>query len=301
MPLSPTFPDIASLDLYVSVIELGSLSRAAVAHGVAQASASGRIRHMERQLGLTLLERSPAGSTPTDDGVVVAGWAQNILRAAQELEAGLVALKSPHTERLRVSSSFTIAEYLLPMWLERLSRSHPDDSVALKVANSTAVLASLRAGEADIGFVETPTATPGMHERVVAHDELVTVVAPSHSWASRSRVPLRALVATPLIMREEGSGTREALDAHLRDRDLPPPQSVLELGSTSAVRSAVANGNSPTVISRLAVATDLTSGQLIEVNVTDLNIRRRLRAVWMRGRTPPPLAQDLLELADQAP
>lgn len=298
MVLSPSFPDIASLDLYVSVIELGSLSKAAAAHGVAQPSASGRIRHLERQLGITLLSRSPSGSTPTDAGVVVAGWAQTILQAAQELEAGLVALKTPHSDRLRVAASFTIAEYLLPSWLERVSRQHPDDTVSLQVANSTDVLGRLRSGDADIGFVETPTVTPDMDEQVVAHDELVAVVAPCHPWAQRHEVPLQALVATPLIMRERGSGTREALEASLRDRDLPAPQSVLELGSTSAVRAAVANGNSPTVISRLAVATDLAAGQLIEVNVVDLEIKRRLRAVWMRGSTLPGLATDLLNQSD---
>lgn len=298
MVLSPSFPDIASLDLYVSVIELGSLSRAAAAHGVAQPSASGRIRHLERQLGLVLLERSPSGSVPTDAGVVVAGWAQTILQAAQQLETGLVALKSPHSERLRVAASFTIAEYLLPSWLERISRQHPDDNVSLHVANSANVLDRLRNHEADIGFVETPTDTPDMAEQVVAYDELVTVVAPGHPWAARPEVPLQALVAMPLIMREQGSGTREALDATLRDRDLPAPQSVLELGSTSAVRSAVANGNSPTVISRLAVASDLANGQLIEVNVADLEVRRRLRAVWLRGQPLPAIAHDLLAQAD---
>ena len=85
MPLGPSFPELASLDLFVSVVELGSVSRAAAAHGVAQPSASSRIRHLERQLGMILLERSPSGSIPTDAGVVVAGWAEAILRSAHEL------------------------------------------------------------------------------------------------------------------------------------------------------------------------------------------------------------------------
>ena len=85
MPLPPTFPELASLDLFVSVIELGSVSQAAAAHGVTQPSASSRIKHLERQLGMQLLDRGPGGSRPTDAGVVVAGWAEGILRAAHEL------------------------------------------------------------------------------------------------------------------------------------------------------------------------------------------------------------------------
>ena len=173
MPLPASFPELASLDLFVSVIELGSVSRAAEAHGIAQPSASSRIKHLERQLGMQLLDRGPGGSTPTDAGVVVAGWADTILRAAHELEVGLSAFRAEQTGRLRISASFTIAEYLLPQWLDRFSRDHPRDSVALEVANSTTVIDRLRHGAADLGFIETPSELTGLNEQIVGHDELV--------------------------------------------------------------------------------------------------------------------------------
>ena len=295
MPLPASFPELASLDLFVSVIELGSVSRAAEAHGIAQPSASSRIKHLERQLGMQLLDRGPGGSTPTDAGVVVAGWADTILRAAHELEVGLSAFRAEQTGRLRISASFTIAEYLLPQWLDRFSRDHPRDSVALEVANSTTVIDRLRHGAADLGFIETPSELTGLNEQIVGHDELVTVVAPSHPWATRGSVPVEALAATPLVMREAGSGTREALEQALRDLGLGKPSAVLELGSTSAVRAAVVHGNAPTVISRLAVAAELSTGQLIEIQVPDLRIGRDLRAVWPSGSGLPTLAQALLD------
>jgi len=295
MPLPASFPELASLDLFVSVIELGSVSRAAEAHGIAQPSASSRIKHLERQLGMQLLDRGPGGSTPTDAGVVVAGWADTILRAAHELEVGLSAFRAEQTGRLRISASFTIAEYLLPQWLDRFSRDHPRDSVALEVANSTTVIDRLRHGAADLGFIETPSELTGLNEQTVGHDELVTVVAPSHPWATRGSVPVEALAATPLVMREAGSGTREALEQALRDLGLGKPSAVLELGSTSAVRAAVVHGNAPTVISRLAVAAELSTDQLIEIQVPDLRIGRDLRAVWPSGSGLPTLAQALLD------
>ena len=102
------------------------------------------------------------------------------------------------------------------------------------------------------------------------------------------------LVETPLVMREKGSGTREALEQVLKEAGHGLPISVLELGSTSAVRSAVLSGNSPTVISRLAVASEIDGGQLVEVRVTGLKIERDLRAVWPSGKPLPKLASDLL-------
>jgi DNA-binding transcriptional LysR family regulator len=294
MPLGPSFPELASLDLFVSVVELGSVSRAAATHGVAQPSASGRLRTLERQLGMKLLDRSPSGSVPTDAGVLVAGWAEAILRAAHELRAGLSAIQAEQAGRLRVAASFTIAEYLLPQWLDAFSREHPGDSIALAVANSTSVIARVRSGDADLGFIETPLATPDLDELTVAHDELIAVVAPGHPWATQGSVPVEALAATPLVTREAGSGTREALEAALAARGLGSPIAVLELGSTSAVRSAVVHGNSPTVISRLAVAADIDAGTLIEIAVSGLSIRRDLRAVWPRRSPLPPLAAQLL-------
>jgi len=294
MPLGPSFPEIASLDLFVSVVELGSVSAAARAHGVAQPSASSRLKHLERQLGLQLLDRSPTGTSPTDAGVVVAGWAEQILRAAHELDAGLSAFRAEQVGRLRIAASFTIAEYLLPQWLHRFATEHPADSVALEVANSSTVIERLRAGDADLGFIETPSVVDDLEARVVEHDQLVAVVAPGHPWAGGSAVPVEALAATPLVTREAGSGTREALEAALTDQGLAAPPSVLELGSTSAVRSAVLLGNSPTVISRLAVADELDAGSLVEVAITGLAISRDLRAVWSPTHPLPPLANDLL-------
>ena len=296
MPLSASFPDLTALDLFTTVIEVGSLGKAAKVHGIAQPSVSSRIRNLERQLGVTLLERTTTGCIPTSDGIVVSGWADEILRAAHDLEAGLIALKAEQSGQLRIAASYTIAEYLLPAWLGRFAREHPRDAVSLDVENSTNVLSQLERGEADVGFIETPTATPSMDEVVVGHDQLIAVVPPGHPWAkSRFRVSLEELAKTPLVMREKGSGTREALEQALANEGHGAPVSVLELGSTSAVRSAVLTGNSPTVISRLAVAAEVESGQLIEARVTGLKIERDLRAVWPANRSLPKLAAALLD------
>ncbi|NNE74844.1 MAG: LysR family transcriptional regulator, partial [Acidimicrobiales bacterium] len=152
----------------------------------------------------------------------------------------------------------------------------------------------VRSGASDLGFIETPLAVADLGQRVVANDQLVTVVAPDHPWATRATIPVEALAATPLVTREPGSGTREALEAVLRERRLGAPTSVLELGSTSAVRAAVLRGNAPTVISRLAVAAELDAGTLVEIDVGDLVIQRDLRAVWSPRTQLPPLATDLL-------
>ncbi len=299
MVLSPSTPELAALDLFVSTVELGSLSKAAAVHQIAQPSASSRIRSLERRLDLTLLERSPGGSVPTAAGSLVAGWAEQVLQAANQLTAGVAALKASQSGRLRISSSLTIAEYLLPTWLEAFLRNRPEDSIELQVHNSATVLRRLEDQDTDLGFIESSLTATGMNEHVVARDRLIVVVARNHPWTKRRAVSLDTLAATALILRERGSGTRDALESALTDLGHDSPTSALELGSNAAVRAAVLAGHSPTVLSDRAVEADLAAGSLIQIDVPGLHIERRLRAVWPKHRKLSPLAAQLLaELPD---
>lgn len=300
MPVPPDAPTIASLDLFLSVVRLGSLSAAAQEHGIAQPSASERMRHLERQVGVELLTRGPNGSVPTDAGVLVAEWAEPVLAAFGELRSAIAALGSAGAN-LRVAASYTIAEHLLPRWLGGVHAAHPGTHVELEVVNSAAVLERVRAGDARLGFIEAPGTTAGLRSRTVGHDELVVVVAPAHAWATR-RAPLSVsqLAAMPLILREHGSGTREALVAALDAHGARLAPAVLELGSTAAVRAAVEDGAAPAVLSRLAVADALASGRLVAVAVADIDLGRALRAVWLPGTTREPAMQHLLTIAGAA-
>jgi DNA-binding transcriptional LysR family regulator len=278
------FPDLASLSVFVSVVELGSLSRAAAAHGVSQPSASERIRNLERKLGVPLLARSPRGSLPTPEGVLVAEWSAAVLAAADQLRAGVASLAKPSGGHLTVAASYTIAEHLLPRWLGVLHAKHPNVAVALDVVNSSVVLERVRDGAADVGFIESPGSTGGLAGRVVGSDELVVVVPAEHPWVKR-RTPISPaeLVATPLVLRESGSGTRDSLLVALSALDLGPPAAALELGSTASVKAAVVAGSGPAVLSRVAVEAEVRSGRLSVVPVDGLDLQRTLRAVWRRG------------------
>ena len=119
-------------------------------------------------------------------------------------------------------------------------------------------------------------------------DALVVVVAPSHPWARRKR-PLSAtdLAAAPLVLREVGSGTREVLESALSSLHLSVT-ALVELGSTTAIKSAVLSGTGPGVLSRLAVESDLTANRLVAVPLEGLSLDRSIRAVWLRDRPSPP-------------
>ena len=291
-------PDVESLQLLVLVGEHGSLTSAAAVAGISQPSASKRMSAFERRLGLTLLDRSRRGSALTPSGVVVCGWAQRVLDQMSVLVDGVAALRREHTPQLSLAASLTVAEHLLPVWLGDLRRIAPELHVGLQVVNSSRVCELVSREGVELGFVESPGGLRGLRSRVVASDRLMLVVAPDHPWARRRRpVGAAELAATALISREPGSGTRETADRALVAAGFRPVTPLLELGSGTAVRSAVAAGAGPALLSELVVAPDLAAGVLTEVPTTEVDLGRTLRAVWRAGARPSGRAADLLLVA----
>lgn len=302
MPLSPRVSDLTNFELLLSVAELGSIGRAARAHGMSQPAASVRLRQLETMVGVPLLTRGARGAQLTTAGHLVVTWAQPVVKGAADLDAGIAAVQAQRDSKVRISASMTVAEYLMPRWLIALRGVDPHTVAALTSGNSTEVAAQVLAGEVDIGFIEGPRVAEGLQSRDVARDELVLVVAPSHSWAKRRRRPDAAEVATtPLVSREQGSGTRDAWEQALRehvDGDFAAP--VLEVSSTTAIKAAAVGGIGPAVLSVRAVKTELAEGTLVRVTVPNLDLSRLLRAVWPAGQTLRGPARDLLAIALRA-
>jgi DNA-binding transcriptional LysR family regulator len=295
MPLPPAFADLTGFDLLLSVARLGSVGRAAAAHHISQPAASARLRELERRVGVTLLHRSPRGSTLTGTGALVADWARVAVDAADALATGVAALRATQESRLAVAASQTVAEYLLPRWLVALRTGHPGLAVTLRAANSADVAAAVLAGAVELGFVEGPDAPAGLHAETVATDRLAVVVAPGHPWSKRRRgVTPAELAGTPLVSREAGSGTRRAFEEALAPLTAAAP--LLELSSTTAIKHAVAAGSGPAVLSSLAVVAELAAGTLVAVP-TAMSLHRQLRAVWPAAGQLIGPAHDLYAIA----
>lgn len=290
-------PDIGALDLLLSVARLGSLGRAALAHDISQPAAGSRIKHLEDLLGLALIKRSPLGSRLTEEGALVADWAQDVISAATALDEGITALRAGKLGRVQIAASLTISEYMVPSWLSDLRARRPDATVSLRVVNSTEVSRLVLSGEIELGFVEGPDVPAGLDSRVVGHDSLILVVDPAHPWARHDRPVMAAeLAQTPLVQRETGSGTRETIESALGG-PLEMVAPIVELSSTTAIKAAVTAGVGPAVLSALAVSDELRRSRLSPVEVIGVDMTRRLRAVWVAGRRLGAESRDVLAVA----
>ena len=182
------------------------------------------------------------------------------------------------------------------MWIAALRERYPDVQVAISVVNSAEVISQVRHGHFHVGFIETPHVPVQLNAQIVQEDELFVVISPHHPWASRTgRVSLQELAETPLVVREPGSGTFEALQEHLTGLDVATPAQVLN--SIADVRVAVASGAGPAVMSELAVRDQLANGNLLRVPLEGDKITRPLTAIWSGHRRPPRLAHELTTIA----
>jgi len=273
---------IPALRLLVALSEAQSLSAAGRLIDMAQPNASRTIALMERRIGVRIIERSQRGSTLTQDGRLMASWAQEALDSLERFTLASQALVGSGEAMVSVGASQTVAEYLAPLWISRLRSTHPRITVVLHMHNSEQVVHGVTNGTFDIGFIESPNIPRHLNLANILEDQLKVVVSPEHDWARFTElgtiITLNELAATPLVVRESGSGTRALLDEVLSHHKRAHP--ISELNSTSAIIRAAREGIGPAVLSSLAAEEEIKSGRLISVPLASKPLRRILRAAW---------------------
>ena len=289
-------PDLFALRALLWVAASGSLNTAAKKLGVSQQAISVRLRKLEKSLQVALLDRSPRGSVLTSDGEIVCTWAQNLLDSVESFTNAVGSLQAEHGDQLRVAASLTIAEHLLPNWLTRWRCGWGNDELKVHfiAANTRDVITEVKSGRVDLGFIESFNVPPNFGSRTVGQDEILVVAPPSHPWSKAGKISLTEVSRTALVLRESGSGTRQAFEDALGKAGFHltiPPAAVLT--TTLGLRNTIAVGNSPGVLSSLAVQEDLAKGRLVQVDITGFQILRPLTAIW-QGERPTKLARDLL-------
>jgi DNA-binding transcriptional LysR family regulator len=253
---------------------------------VSQPAVSKQLRQLERSLGASLFDRLPKGVRPTAAGELLAGYARRIFALEAEAAEALAELRGLRRGSLSVGASTTIGVYLLPEVFVRYRRAYPDVRMHMEVANSEVIRRRLVEGAIDVGLTEGIVEGDELDSTVFLRDELVPIAAPGHPLARRKRpVPAATLCREPFVVRETGSGTKSVVERALAERGLSVTP-VMSLGSTEAIKRAVAAGVGIAIVSRLTVQQELQLGRLVVLRVPDLPINRPLHRLTLRGRQP---------------
>ena len=235
------------LRVFAAVAEHHSFSRAATALHISQPAVSKAVRELERQLDLTLIERTAvapaAGRTVrlSESGQALFDHARGIFaleRAAADDIRARVELKRG---RLTLGASTTVAGYWLPAYLAEFARRHPGIQLQMRVGNTQSVAQSLIDCEIDLALVEGPVSDARISPTLWREDELDVIARPG-TFQAQGGPPTRAELGSQVwLLREPGSGTREVTDRIMRDLGLAPERTV-EIGSNEGIARAVAAG-----------------------------------------------------------
>ena len=290
------------LSLFRAVAEAGGFSRAAERIHVSQPAISMQVAELEEQLGLTLFHRSGRGVKLTGAGKLLLGYAQRLAALAVEAEQAMAEVKGLRRGHLAIGASTTIGVYLLPDLLGEYRQRHPDIDLQFDIANTEDIQRRLVDGTLDAGLTEG--LPPDCHELetvIFLRDQLVPIARPDHPRLNADSKPLtlRQLCAEPMIVREPGSGTREVIDRALAKRGQRLQRPSLVLGSTEAIKRAVAAGLGVAIVSHLTIQTELAAGQLAVLRVQGFQLTRPLHRVCWRNREPDPATLAFLALLDQ--
>ncbi|HEY8047862.1 MAG TPA: LysR family transcriptional regulator [Ramlibacter sp.] len=270
---------LRQLEVFAAVARGGTTRAAADEISRSQSAASNALGELEGALGVELFDRVGKKLVINENGRALLPRAAAILEQAQETET---LFSAPHAAPLRLAASYTIGEYLLPELIGQWKGLHPHSHVRLQIANTHDVFDLVASFSADIGFIEGMHTHPELTVRRWRSDELMIVASPKHPLARR-KATSRQLQQATWVLREPGSGTREAADRwliqHLSRVDVE-----LELGSNEAVKRAVASGIGLGCLSRLAVRDAIAQGWLVELATSLSSERRTLSIVLHRAK-----------------
>lgn len=286
------------LRVFRAVCETNSITGAARLLRISQPAASKQLADLETALGMPLVNRRARGVRLTAAGEVLQRHARRLFQEEQAAEAALEALSGLERGHLAVGASTTIGNYIVPALFGELHTAYPRVTLELTIGNAARIQEQLLEGNLDLGLSEGLVASDALEIEVFTHDELILIVAPGHpliAGAGPAGVSQQQLEGLPLIVRERGSGTREVVEDALARRGIHI-EPVMSLGSTEAVKNAVAEGLGAALVSRLTLDLELQSGRLHALELQDLSIRRALRLLTLEGKQPSPATREFLRL-----
>lgn len=280
------------LQLFLALAETGSITAAARACHVTQPTVSMQLKDLAESVGLPLYEQLGKRLRLTDAGEALVSAAQSMSDEWATFEQKINGLKGLTQGRLRIAVVST-AKYFVPGMLGAFCARYPGIDIALQVLNRDGVVARLRDRRDDLYIMSMPPPDMELDQQVFLPNPLVVVAPTAHRLAHRKSIPLAALANERFILREHGSGTRMACDAHFAALGFRPNVR-LELGSNEAIKHSVAAGLGLAVLSRHAIAQRPDVDGVTELKVRGFPVQSNWFILHPKDREPSPIATEFL-------
>ncbi|HMK43202.1 MAG TPA: selenium metabolism-associated LysR family transcriptional regulator [Dissulfurispiraceae bacterium] len=279
--------DIHQLRVFVSVFKNRSFSRASEQLHLTQPTISDHIRSLEQEFRCSLFDRLGRSIIPTREAEVLYPHAVDVIERAEAIRGVIGQFQAEPSGELVVGASTIPGTYLLPVVMAGFRKKFPSISFQIIIGDSRSVIDGLISHELLIGVVGTKPASRQIHFTAFHDDELLLVAAPD--TGIKQGLTVQELLKCPMVMREEGSGTRREFERLLATKDVSFGDLNISgiFSTTDAVKQAVKAGLGLAVLSRLAVREELDRGVLKEIRLSGLRMRRQFFLLTHQKRTLP--------------
>ncbi len=272
--------DLTQLETFLAVAEERSFSRAALRLNRTQPAVSQVIRKLEASLGETLFDRAARDGSLTAAGTLLRDYALRLLALRREATSALGELKSLERGQLNLAANEYTCMYLLPV-IDAFRREFPNVQVTVHRTLASRIPEELNLRTFEIGVVSFRPDAAQFRTIAVYGDTLAFIVSPTHPLARAERVSITDLGRQDFIAHHVASPLRKkVIEAFQRHRT--PLNMTIELPTIEAIKRFVAMGNGVALVPHLTVAPELEAGQLVQVMVEELEIKRVLRLVYRR-------------------
>lgn len=297
MERKPLQIEFRHLESFCRVADLKSFSKAADDLFLTQPTVSGHILSLEQSLSLRLFDRASREVRLTKSGDVFLEYASKILSFRKDLLNALSEFSQGIRGELSLGTSTLPGEYLLPKLIGDFKQDHPSFIISLKIADTREIIQYVLRDHVEFGVIGAKLNHPSLHYEKYEEDEIIVVAPSDHPLTRKKRVNLEELLKEPWIIREEGSGTRIAVEKALRrkGKSLKQFNVVMEMGSTSSVKEGVKARLGLAFISGRATEGEIRQGSLSRIDVEGFEpISRQIYIVSHRRRTLSPMGMEFL-------
>jgi DNA-binding transcriptional LysR family regulator len=275
---------LRQLEIFLAVAESGSTAAAASRVYLTQSASSSALRELENLLTCHLFDRVGKRLLLNDNGRQLLPQARLLLDAARHIERQFQTDESHDLTGLHLGSSTTIGIYLLPQILAQFDNANAGKSCKITVANTDDIVNAVVNYEVDAGLIEGYCHQPELHVEPWLRDELIIVCSPTHPLLSaKSKIGVTALREARWLLRETGSGTREAVE-HALLPHLHYLNPAAEFSNSEAIKNAALAGLGLACLSRLVVQDLLEQGQLIEIRSTLPRLQRQFYLITAKKK-----------------
>ncbi|MCP5207201.1 MAG: LysR family transcriptional regulator [Hahellaceae bacterium] len=272
---------LRQIEVFLATAHEQNISLAAQRLSMSQSAASGALKNLEDTYDVQLFDRVGKKLQINEQGLALRTRAEALMAMARDLDQAL--LKHADVGPLKVGATLTIGNYIAVNIVAHFMREHPEAKVSLEVANTTMIAKKVLNYELDIGLVEGEINHPELEIIPWHQDELAVFCSPEHALAQYCELSDKALTRAPWILRESGSGTRQAFDWAMHGL-LSQLHILLELQHTEAIKRAVEAGLGIGCLSRVTLEDAFRRGSLIHLPVPQRDFKRQFYFVLNKSK-----------------